>query len=396
MLRGRRFPRVRRGRRLLSRSGFRRTRRTSQLRRTRRASTSTRSSGNVGKNYTRVSRRIVALNSRQFPPISSYVSERFAIAWYTGTGSTSRGVQIYGATGVDLGTITNPGSLAPGVNTVPLPYVIAGYYSLCLDDFSEFSGDNFRNYREYRIKSFRITLTSRQPVFTAVAGVAHAAYGPGGTEVMLVNTGKSGEFVLNCPLNDNAHIITQENNPWNQVLNRSNVKEISVKKTMSSNKPTTISMKVDCMETYLVNEPIQYAIMAPTADIGIEPDRIPVYPYQTGTSVGAIQEAYGTFNGRFQYKRRRFRWTRQWLQWWNPSGVGNQVMYIRNDRKRADGVQVMIRDNTFMQATIPYFNVNITAQLEFRNPSIVPADQTSTEIGSIMLFPFTNATYDHT
>lgn len=392
MLRGRRFPRVRRGRRLLRRSGYRRSK-PSQLRRTRRASTSTRSSGNINKDYCRVSRRIEEVNARQFPTIGQPASSRFSIAWYTGTAATPRG-QVIDSTG-DLGTITSPAALSPGTGQTPLPYTIAGYYSVNLGDIPEFSGDNFANYRYYRIKSFRVSLTSRTPVFTAVPGQTYAAYGAGGTEVMLVNTGKSGEFVLNCPLTDTAHIITQENNPWNQVLNRGNVKEISVKKRIRTDRATTLSMKVNAMETYVYQEPVQFSIMGPASDTAIEPAFLSVLPPQQAVSLSGTAVAYGNTPARFCFKRRPFRWTRQWLQWWNPSGIGDQVMYIRNDLKRADGIQVMIRDNTYMQSSLPYFNVNITVQIEFKQPSIVPVDQTDILIGDSLLFPFTNATYDH-
>lgn len=209
---------------------------------------------------------------------------------------------------------------------------------------------------------------------------------------MLVNTSKVGEFVGPWAINAGGFLIPIED-PWRQVENYPNARNILVRSITQGGRRPTLSMKVNCTEIYTYLDSVSGSNIGP-AEIstggGITWNEAPQDMWNT-ISVAHVNTPFT--GGRWQYKRRRFRWTRQFIMVQDVgSAPGTPVMYrFKNDLKPAFGVQVNIKSGSFSQSTVPYYRMHITAQIEFRGK----AQQVffSPQIGDQVLFPWTAATF---
>lgn len=326
---------------------------------------------------------------------------RIGVSWNTAISpsATVRGTFTATQSNQVVGALTNPTYLIPGNGQTPLPYNICGYYAVQLADLHAFRGDSYEQFREYRIKSFRISFTSRMPMWTGNPGGGTFSAGPDGTEVMLVNTSKTGQFILPFAMSDTTSTCLLPDSPWFQVMNYPSVRNIAKITRMSTRRMTKLSMKVDCTEDYIRNED-QGVTWSGPADVisggvfnGVSPQESAIGAF---SSTAAGGHAARVRAGRFQMGRRRFRWTKQWLLFDNSDAISSsQYLFIRNDTKAAHGVQFMVRELTYWQSTVPYFNVSITAQIEFRGRLLqrLPED---VGIGESVLFPYTTATFGTT
>lgn len=394
-LRGRRFPRGRRG----FRRGIRSRRRIQgrgRLGRLRRASRSTRSSGNIGTDYKRVNRRLSGANTLQFPTLGSSNNAIFSIAWYLPSGGlVNRGQVVAGPN--DVGPIVSPTALAPGAGGTPVPYNISGYISVTLGSIPQFSGDFFSGYREYRIRSFRVTLRHRAPVYVSTPGTATNTSSSGGSEIMLVNTSKCGQFVMPYPLALQGAAVNTIDDPWVQVENFPNSRNMCVRKITSRSGETILSLKCNAMENYIFRETGVEYVGAPTPAGTLDPSASPFepFPYQQWVGMNEIGPRISPLcNGLIQVRRRPYRWTKQWVVVRDTAVPGNTPVwaYFRNDFKRAEGIQAMIKGLSYDTASLPYCTMHITAQVEFRGLALVPGYGNAAPTDTL-LFPFTNASY---
>lgn len=217
---------------------------------------------------------------------------------------------------------------------------------------------------------------------------------------MLVNTSKVGQFTLPCPVNDVTTALTAMDSPWNQVLNYPSARNISTVKRLLPGRQTILRMKVDCTEDYVKrggDDTVAWSYPLTSALTGVEATFNGLSPsaqwYIQYAANAASTSAQSLRAAQIQAGRRRFRWTKQWLLWSSStSGDVPYMLYIRNDRKAAHGVQFMVKENTYWQSTVPYFNVHITAQVEFRGKLLQQLDD-KVSINSQILFPWSNATY---
>lgn len=215
---------------------------------------------------------------------------------------------------------------------------------------------------------------------------------------MLVNTSKVGQFVMPIPINDTIAGASDMDSPWYQVLNYPSVRNIALVKRMSPSRQTVLRMKVNATEDYIrlesqgvgTSHPVQFTTtgLEDPWNTAVPTDVIADYSASDASVPAAKIRA-----ARFQVGRRRFRWTRQWLLWESASApdVPN-LLYVRNDRKQAHGVQFMVKEMTYWQSTVPYFNVSITAQVEFRGKLMQQSIRSITNASQVM-FPYTNATF---
>lgn len=216
---------------------------------------------------------------------------------------------------------------------------------------------------------------------------------------MLVNTSKVGQFVMPLSMADTTTTVTDMDSPWWQVMNYPSVRNIAQVKRMSPLRQTVLRMKVNATEDYIRNESEGATDFGPTAPPmgGIEQPWLNLDPQQSAIGLYSAQASTGGAGAiraaRFQMGRRRFRWTRQWLLWHssNAANIPN-YLYVRNDRKLAHGVQFMVKEFSYWQSTVPYFNVSITAQVEFRGKLLQQLASNITN-GTAVMFPFTNATF---
>lgn len=319
---------------------------------------------------------------------------RLSVAWNTSLiPGIVRGAFITG-TG-DIGAISAPAALVPANGSTPVQYTLSGYYNFRLSDFPVFDGDTFSQFKEYRIRSFRVTLTDRMPVWTSVAGGGNFSTGPGCTEVMLVNTSKTGEFVMPISMGNTALAVTAAADPWNQVLNYPSVRNIAMVKKLSAHKPVTLSLKVDAMENYVTRQYEDVDFQGPLASTGYEFSGITPQTAFYGTAGASAASTAGQQmnSARFKMKRRRFRWTNQWLMFQSTTGSDDpNLIYIRNDDKVAHGCQMMVKALSYWTSSLPYFDVAVTMSVEFRGKLMQRAMIPITNSSS-MLFPWTNATY---
>lgn len=215
---------------------------------------------------------------------------------------------------------------------------------------------------------------------------------------MVVNTSKTGQFVMPYNL-DYTGGRTHEDDPWYQVLNYPNVRNISYIKRQMSGKPKSIRIKVNATEDYVRAETQGAEPMGPADSFSVTNDDIfggtdPQFNYTDRTTAAAgSSTAAKTLAGRFSMGRRRFRWTKQWLLWENSNGASpTMYLWIRNDLKFAHGVQVMIKAGTYWRSTLPYFNTSINVNVEFRG-RLLQRLNPQVAIGDRVLFPYTNATF---
>lgn len=352
----------------------------------------------MGQTYKRVSRRLTGYNTEQFPTLGVAGPYRFTVAWSDDTGQPY-GQLVQGAGTAQIGSVTTPAAIAPGNATDPVPYNICGYFAVNLGDLHEFSGDNFQQYREYRIRKVTYTFTPRAALFTTLPGGGSFSSGPEGAEVMLVNTSKTGQFVMPYPMEVVAAATRkQQDYPWYQVLNFPSVRNISKLYRLQSHRVKPMSMTIDATEDFVQQETWPLQVMGPNQPsfAGFFNDVTPKDAITAYAADEAAPFAQQTLAGRFHMKRRRFRWTKQWLMWRSNSAVDRpQYVYVRNDGKPAHGLQFMIKARTYWRSTLPYFNMAITAQVEFRGQLL---QRLSADVApsSSVLFPWTNATFQTT
>lgn len=322
---------------------------------------------------------------------------RFTVAW-NATGAGNIGAIVQGTLGT-FGSVTSPAALAPGAGQVPLLWNLAGYYAVCLGDIHPFAGDSYEQFREYRIRKVTYTFTPRQAAYVTNPGSGNFTSGPDGTEVMIVNTSKTGQFVMPYPLNMVVPVTaTHEDYPWYQVLNYPSHRNIAKVYRMSSQRPRTIRLTVDPTEDCIVQQVSEVANVGPSTGGlfagdpfagGVDPQRQAVEYYGANSANTLLPRLEA---GRFQMRRRRFRWTRQWLIWESSVNEIPQMLYVRNDLKRAHGCQFMVKPGTYWQCTVPYYNVSINVSVEFRG-RLLQQLSGATQYTSQVLFPYTNATF---
>lgn len=345
----------------------------------------------------RLSRRIEGYNTQQFPTLGTTSSTRFTVAW-NATNSGIAGPVLAGTLG-QYGPITSPAAFVPGNGQVPLNYNLCGYYSVVLGDLHAFAGDSYEQFKEYRIRKVTYTFTNRMPTYTGNPGGGNFSAGPEGAEVMIVNTSKTGQFVMPRSMSENVlGNETHEDYPWYQVLNYPNCRNISKVYRLKSGRATTIRMTVDATEDYIASqvqdvsstEPVSSLVFTGDSYMGMTPQNAAIGTYTANS--GSLQWSK-TLAARHQMKRRRFRWTRQWLLWVSSSVETPSMLYVRNDLKRAHGIQFMVKAGTYWQSTLPYFNVSITMQVEFRGRLLQQLPSTIPPTADV-LFPYTNATFN--
>lgn len=373
MLRGRRFSRVRRGR------GKRTSIRRSRKSRTRRASRSTRSSGNIGYDYRRLSRQVLFSSANNFPFLSVPDSGRLCIAW-----SLSNAIPKGQFISTIDGTISGPTALVPAVTQTPLDYTLSGYLSFCLADFPKANGDvDFNSYGYYRIRKITYTIRDRRSDYVATLGNTV----PGGIgvcpEVQLVNTSKTGQFVMPYELANVGGVTNQMEDVFNQVLNWPSSRNISKRRFWRAGRNNVLSMTIDPTEDYVhddqSNRVRQISGAANPSSLlnGYEPAQ-----FWDSPAVTADIDAGRTV------KRRRFRWTNMWSR----ARSGNNYVVVLRDDKLAHGVQINVRRGTYTAQTLPYMSTSVSMQVEFRqrhgcSTGTMPTALTT----SVYLFPFTYA-----
>lgn len=345
----------------------------------------TRSSGNIGNNYQRISRILETNSTQQFPFSSLPAFGRNSIAWSTVplAGGIPRGQHI---TVSSAGVISTPAALAPAVGSVGLDYVLAGYYAVQLTDITPFLGDNFRQFSMYRIRSVTYTFTDTSA--TAIYGASGLAQGNSirnAVECMLINTSKSGEFITPLAMADVATSLLSTDNPWYQAENYPSCREIVKKRFIQMGKHQKLQMKITPTEDYVKNTfERDVPTNSSTSDWSANGQSQPQFLWRG-------QIAAATDDGRaFVVKRRPFRWSQLWLRYYD----GSNIVPIMNDVKKAHGVQIMVRNKTYTSENLPYFTVQINVSVEFKGRQQQYVGGNMGTVGAAQsgyMFPFTYA-----
>jgi len=373
MFRGRRFPRGRRGRG--KRPSFRRARRS----RTRRASRSTRSSGNVGYDYRRLTRQVVLLAANHFPFTSDPDTGRICIAWYPNAGYP-KGQHIV----LTDGAITAPTALVASANQLPLPYTLSGYLAFCLADFPKSDSDvDFNAYGYYRIR--KITYTIRDARSDYVATIGNTVPGPVGVcpRVQLVNTSKTGQFVAPVELGSVGGTFSNQEDPFNQVLNWQSQRNMSKTRYWRAGRMNKLSMTIDPTEDYVHDDQSNRVRQITGAAYPNDPENgyEPAQFWDSPGVTAAIDQ------GR-TVKRRRFRWTNMWSR----AAIGTSYIAVLRDDKLAHGVQVNVLRSTYTNQTLPYMNATASVQVEFRQRhGTALSNMANATTSGVWLYPFTYA-----
>lgn len=200
---------------------------------------------------------------------------------------------------------------------------------------------------------------------------------------MLVNTSRSGQFVMPYDVNNAAVATDIVDSPWVQALNCPNHRNIVLKKSLTGGRRTTFSMTVMPTEEYLYLDTNRHVTQVTNGDV--------TSPFGSDSNNGSpyniLALIAGTAPQDAQIRRRRFRWTRLWTRYLS----GNDSLLILNDDKFAHGVQFMIRERSFTRQNLPYFDVHVRASIEFRGRHGQTLGPTTAGNSGQYLFPFTYA-----
>jgi len=344
-------------------------------------SKSTRSSGNIGQNYLRINRVVETASLTTFPFTSAHSVGRICVAWWQGaTGIAPRGVEVVVSS--SSGTITVPATLQPAFSANPSDYTIAGYYSVSLGDVGEQLSDNYEQYAKYRIRSVTYSFTDTSAVPVHSSGVSsEGASIRNAVEACLVNTGKTGQYVMPFALADTANPASSVDNPWYQAINSPSHANNTMRRFIFCGKTRRMSMRTVPMEEYVTNDNTtsvaEQSYLA--AANGYNPQDIMTQsnqgtPYAQGWVV----------------KRRKFRWTNLWVRAYDS--IGGAIVPVLRNNKRAHGVQIMIKNKTYTTENVPYFTVRCNMSVEFkdRQGQFFSSAMQNSGIGNF-LFPYTYA-----
>lgn len=346
--------------------------------RTRRASSSQKSSGNIGLQYRRISRRLDSDSTTRFPFEGSSTLGRLCYAYWLGATGTARVGRITLAADT---TVATPTYLTGTPTNAPVPATIAAYYAFCLADVPVFDGElGWDTFGWYRIRKIRLTLLDGRSLNTNGASTSYGGPVADAAEVMLVNTSKTGQFVGPFSLNDVTSAAVPTDDPWLLAENYPNRRNILKRSYLGALTKKSLSMVVDPTEDYVTND---------------SSNRITSLSTQTedGLSGWYPQRAWpgNTDDGTkpaINVRRRRFRWTKLWVR----SQVGNDIVSYLRDDKLAHGLQVMVRRSTYSTANLPYLRVHCTMSVEFRGHAM---GNTNAYVAVLTtgprLFPFTNS-----
>lgn len=175
-------------------------------------------------------------------------------------------------------------------------------------------------------------------------------------------------------------------NPWNQVESWPSSRNIRDAKFVQMGKHKKFSMTTLPYEDYVVNQQTNNIMMQSYIAVDSPASTLPYRAALGLTDAGAFT---GVQQSAFVVKRRRFRWTNLWSRYYD----GTNIVNVLRDTKRAHGVQMMVKQNTYTTENVPYFSVMVSASIEFkdRRPMASSANFATTTAAGNFLYPFTYA-----